>query len=105
MFMNGTIILVLACAASVVLASIVTADEASGADFKHGWGPEKSKQISGYLHVNKNTAHIFFWMFESRHDPKNAPLVLWMVRMGILKRTFICQSFTECLIDLLAIPT
>jgi carboxypeptidase C (cathepsin A) len=32
------------------------------------------KQYSGYLDV-KPGKHFFFWYFEARHDPENAPLV------------------------------
>jgi carboxypeptidase C (cathepsin A) len=35
------------------------------------------KQYSGYLDID-NDKHLFFWFFESRHDPKNAPLILWL---------------------------
>ncbi|KZV85939.1 peptidase S10, serine carboxypeptidase [Exidia glandulosa HHB12029] len=35
------------------------------------------KQLSGYLDIS-DTKHLFFWFFESRNDPENAPLVLWL---------------------------
>ncbi|KAG8705741.1 hypothetical protein FRC09_002782 [Ceratobasidium sp. 395] len=35
------------------------------------------KQYSGYLDVSKHK-HLFFWFFESRKDPHNAPLAAWM---------------------------
>jgi hypothetical protein len=34
------------------------------------------KQHSGYLDV-KGGKHFFFWYFEARNDPDNAPLVMW----------------------------
>ncbi|KIK71004.1 hypothetical protein GYMLUDRAFT_33108 [Collybiopsis luxurians FD-317 M1] len=35
------------------------------------------KQYSGYLDIEENK-HLFFWFFESRHSPKDAPLILWL---------------------------
>lgn len=35
------------------------------------------KQFSGYLDVGEEK-HLFFWSFESRNDPKNDPVVLWL---------------------------
>ncbi|EEP78175.1 carboxypeptidase Y [Uncinocarpus reesii 1704] len=36
------------------------------------------KQFSGYLDDNENDKHLFYWFFESRNDPKNDPVVLWL---------------------------
>ncbi|GJE85305.1 peptidase S10 serine carboxypeptidase [Phanerochaete sordida] len=35
------------------------------------------EQYSGYLDV-ADDKHLFFWFFEARHDPENAPLMLWL---------------------------
>ncbi|KAJ5204103.1 uncharacterized protein N7498_004982 [Penicillium cinerascens] len=32
---------------------------------------------SGYVDLSP-TAHTFFWFFEARHDPENAPITLWL---------------------------
>lgn len=40
-------------------------------------GVDKTKQYSGYLDV-ADGKHLFFWSFESRNDPKNDPIVLWL---------------------------
>lgn len=34
------------------------------------------KSYSGYIDV-KPDVHMFFWLFESRSDPANAPVTLW----------------------------
>ncbi|KAI0718401.1 carboxypeptidase C [Cerioporus squamosus] len=35
------------------------------------------KQVSGYLDIAEDK-HLFFWFFEARHNPAEAPLVLWL---------------------------
>mmetsp|Transcript_26045 Transcript_26045/g.73861 ORF Transcript_26045/g.73861 Transcript_26045/m.73861 type:complete len:470 (-) Transcript_26045:519-1928(-) len=35
-------------------------------------------QIAGYLRLEEQNKHYFFWFFESRSDPKNDPVTLWM---------------------------
>lgn len=32
---------------------------------------------AGYVDLDVNT-HMFFWFFEARHDPADAPLTLWL---------------------------
>lgn len=44
-------------------------------------GLDTVKQYTGYLDVNKegeDGKHLFYWFFESRNDPKNDPVVLWL---------------------------
>ncbi|CCK70416.1 carboxypeptidase C PRC1 KNAG_0E01520 [Huiozyma naganishii CBS 8797] len=36
------------------------------------------KQFTGYLDVEDEDKHFFFWFFESRNDPENDPVVLWL---------------------------
>ena len=36
------------------------------------------KQYSGYLDDDKEDKHLFYWFFESRNDPENDPVVLWL---------------------------
>ena len=38
---------------------------------------DTSQQWSGYLSSNNET-NLFFWMFESRKDPDNDPVILWL---------------------------
>ena len=33
---------------------------------------------AGYIDLSPES-HTFFWFFEARHDPENAPLTLWQV--------------------------
>lgn len=41
-------------------------------------GIDTVKQYSGYLDVEDEDKHFFFWAFESRNDPKKDPVILWM---------------------------
>ncbi|KAF2663842.1 carboxypeptidase Y-like protein A [Microthyrium microscopicum] len=41
-------------------------------------GVDKVKQYSGYLDDDESDKHLFYWFFESRNDPKNDPVVLWL---------------------------
>lgn len=43
-----------------------------------GLGLDSVKQYSGYLDIEEDEKHLFFWFFESRNDPKNDPLILWL---------------------------
>ncbi|KAH7579260.1 Serine carboxypeptidase [Nakaseomyces glabratus] len=36
------------------------------------------KQLTGYLDNELEDKHFFFWFFESRNDPKNDPVILWL---------------------------
>ncbi|KAF4586065.1 carboxypeptidase Y precursor [Ophiocordyceps camponoti-floridani] len=41
-------------------------------------GIDKVKQFSGYLDDDTKDKHLFYWFFESRGDPANDPVVLWL---------------------------
>ncbi|KAJ2982183.1 hypothetical protein NQ176_g1553 [Zarea fungicola] len=41
-------------------------------------GIDKVKQYAGYLDDNTKNKHLFYWLFESRNDPANDPVVLWL---------------------------
>ena len=41
-------------------------------------GVDKVKQYSGYLDNEEDDKHLFYWFFESRNDPKNDPVLLWL---------------------------
>ncbi|OAA60023.1 carboxypeptidase Y [Cordyceps fumosorosea ARSEF 2679] len=41
-------------------------------------GVDKVKQYAGYLDNNDQNKHLFYWFFESRSDPANDPVVLWL---------------------------
>lgn len=36
------------------------------------------KQYAGYLDVEEGDKHFFYWFFESRNDPLNDPVILWL---------------------------
>lgn len=41
-------------------------------------GLDTVKQYTGYLDVEALDKHFFYWFFESRNDPKNDPIILWL---------------------------
>lgn len=41
-------------------------------------GVDVVKQFSGYFDINEDDKHLFFWFFESRNDPANDPVILWL---------------------------
>jgi len=41
-------------------------------------GVDDVKQFSGYLDDEEQDKHLFYWFFESRNDPENDPVVLWL---------------------------
>jgi len=41
-------------------------------------GVDNVTQYSGYLDNEEDDKHLFYWFFESRSDPKNDPVVLWL---------------------------
>lgn len=43
----------------------------------NGLGLDTVTEYTGYLTANE-TEHFFYWAFESRNDPKNDPVILWL---------------------------
>lgn len=41
-------------------------------------GLDTVKQYTGYLDIEDEDKHFFYWFFELRNDPKTDPLVLWL---------------------------
>lgn len=41
-------------------------------------GVDDVKQYTGYLDLEEEDKHFFYWFFESRNDPKNDPIILWL---------------------------
>jgi len=41
-------------------------------------GLDTVKQYTGYLDVDDLDKHFFYWFFESRNDPENDPVILWL---------------------------
>lgn len=41
-------------------------------------GIDDTKQYSGYLDDTQEDKHWFYWFFESRNDPENDPVILWL---------------------------
>lgn len=41
-------------------------------------GLDTVDQYTGYLDVDDQDKHFFFWLFESRNDPKKDPVILWL---------------------------
>lgn len=41
-------------------------------------GVDNVTQYSGYLDDDAEDKHLFYWFFESRNDPANDPVVLWL---------------------------
>jgi len=40
--------------------------------------PESAFNDAGYIDVHDGEHHLFYWYFESRDDPANDPVILWM---------------------------
>lgn len=41
-------------------------------------GIDDVQQYTGYLDVKDEDKHFFYWFFESRNDPENDPVILWL---------------------------
>ncbi|OBA21914.1 hypothetical protein METBIDRAFT_10831 [Metschnikowia bicuspidata var. bicuspidata NRRL YB-4993] len=41
-------------------------------------GIDSVKQYTGYLDIEDEDKHFFYWFFESRNDPANDPVILWL---------------------------
>ncbi|RCK55575.1 Carboxypeptidase Y [Candida viswanathii] len=46
--------------------------------FPETLGLDTVKQYTGYLDIDSLDKHFFYWFFESRNDPKNDPIILWL---------------------------
>jgi len=72
----------LACVLLACLSLLVCNARDSTPSSSKGYGPEKVKQVSGFITVEdktvRNTANIFYWLFESRSSPSKDPLILWI---------------------------
>ncbi len=42
------------------------------------YGPDTADNFSGYFAVHSKEIHLFYWFFESRSDPSNDPLIIWV---------------------------
>ena len=38
----------------------------------------KDEWVTGFVPVDRFEDDIFYWMVKARHDPENAPLVMWL---------------------------
>ncbi len=44
-----------------------------------GYGKPEEGQLAGHLTVNESCGdNLFFWFFESRNDPANDPIIMWL---------------------------
>lgn len=41
-------------------------------------GVDTVNQYTGYFDINESDKHLFYWFFESRNDPINDPVILWL---------------------------
>lgn len=39
---------------------------------------DTAKYYTGYLDIENSKKHFFYWFFESRNDPANDPIILWL---------------------------
>lgn len=60
---------------------------------------------SGYVDLAPD-AHTFFWFFEARNDPANAPLTLWLnggpgsdSLIGLFQGMSLCYGMIDCCTD------
>jgi len=74
---------------SLILLALVAAAASAPLEYPKGSLEEKThsaetaicdpvKQYSGYFKLTTGDKHYFYWFFESRNDPVNDPVVLWM---------------------------
>lgn len=55
---------------------------------------EGVKSYAGYVDI-ADDKHIFFWFFESRNDPTNDPITLWL-NGGPGKTTYTLDEESQC---------
>ena len=43
-----------------------------------GFGRVEENQFAGYISLEHDNSHLFYWLFESKNNPSKDPLVIWL---------------------------